>query len=549
MAITVLDRPQGVFLGDCFNATIDQDYAGKATVNTTVPHTLSDGDYVYITSDVENYNGFFPVDVIDGFHFFILQYPGGPSVPYVVNADIVYCEEEETHNWSCIHLPIVYRLLSDLFPVDLPGTTVLSFSDDNGYLKVTLAIGFLSQDELEWFVIEGAASDEVNGIHQIIGKDSSTVFTLNLAYDSSYSFTGASVRRYLANYNMIVKVYAGIAAPHEWESIKPFELAATLRLIPDSNNECKFSIHEILKSYVNLRNNTLLATLPNNTDFWCNFYISYAESYDTSDGYTITTHETSFTDDSSQFTGYAANAQLPFKNQYSGFLTEYVCTTPIVPGKWLTNFEQPVYFTGKYFDLSIIYDRSNQIRLFKDGVQISAYNYDQGVYRFPITSAGVYKIQALGSTLSEEITVVEDSECSNYDIYLTWLNHLGGFDYWKFTAGKEYIQNITETSETKTNILPNWPNSYGPDADTIRSQTYRESHQEILVQSQHVTLEQLLAIEQIKLSPLVQIVTSRADRRTVIVDANSFTSYKDEDKLFTISFTIEFTNNNPSQRR
>lgn len=548
MAITILERPQSGFVTDCFSATIDEDYTGKATVNTLVPHNKNDGDYIYITSNIENYNGFFVVSYIDGYHFFILPYPGADPVAYIVDADITYCIQEDSHGWSCVHLPIVYRLRSDIFPVDPPGASVSSFENDHGYTKITLSIGFIAQEELEFFVIDGAASEEVNGVFQIITKYSGSVYTINLAYDASYSFTGGNLRLYYNNYAVLVRVYAGIRGAHFWESIKPYELAATLKFIPDENNECKFSINEILKSYITHANNTLLATLPNNTDFWCNFYIETAESFDQSDGYTITTQETAFTSDEGNFEGYAAHAQLPFKNQYSGFLSDYVIKTSSHKAKWLTAFVQPVYFTGKYMDLSVIYGRSNQIRLFKDGVQILASTYDEGVYRFPITAAGVYKVQVLSNDMTEEITVVEDTTCSSQDIYLTWLiPGLPAFDYWNFQAQKDYIQDIQETGETKVNLLPDWPNSYGSFADSIRKQTFRKSNQSIVVRSQYVTEEQLEAIKNIRLSTLVQIMVSRSDRRTVIVDSDSFTTHSDGDKLFQIEFTISYTNDNPTQ--
>lgn len=132
-------------------------------------------------------------------------------------------------------------------------------------------------------------------------------------------------------------------------------------------------------------------------------------------------------------------------------------------------------------------------------------------------------------------------------IYLTWLNYLGGFEYFFFTARKEFQVEIKDSGEQTKNLLPGWPNSHGTTADTIRQQTFRNSVKKIVVRSQHLSLNQLEAISFIKTSPLVQIVESRTDRRTVLVDTDSFRKYDEGDKVFAIQFTITYTDDIPSQ--
>jgi hypothetical protein len=157
-----------------------------------------------------------------------------------------------------------------------------------------------------------------------------------------------------------------------------------------------------------------------------------------------------------------------------------------------------------------------------------------------------------GTTVTETKSIGIDCNCvpskSEEGIYLSWLNYLGGFDYWLFTAYKDHIIDINDSGETEENIFPAWPNSYGEFADTIRKQTSRTSRKQILVRSQHLTLEQIEGIQYIKTSPLVQIVNSIYDKRTVLVDTDSFTTYKEEDKLYSISFTITYTDDVPSQK-
>jgi hypothetical protein len=132
--------------------------------------------------------------------------------------------------------------------------------------------------------------------------------------------------------------------------------------------------------------------------------------------------------------------------------------------------------------------------------------------------------------------------------YITWLNYLGGFEYWPFTGYKDNNLDIVEVSETTRNVFPGWPKSYGANADTIRKQTYRKTRKSKVIRSQILSRTQANALgEMIKSSPLVQIMDNRRNRRTVIVDNQSFAVTLDRDKVHTLSFTISYTDDYPSQ--
>lgn len=132
-------------------------------------------------------------------------------------------------------------------------------------------------------------------------------------------------------------------------------------------------------------------------------------------------------------------------------------------------------------------------------------------------------------------------------INITFLNYLGGFEYFVFTSEKEFQTDILSGGTMKKNILPTWPQSYGATADTIERQTFRKSRRKIIVRSQHLTENQRDVLSYIKVSPLVQIVNSRTDRRTVIVDTDSVKIYDESERLFTLQFAITYTDELPSQ--
>lgn len=132
--------------------------------------------------------------------------------------------------------------------------------------------------------------------------------------------------------------------------------------------------------------------------------------------------------------------------------------------------------------------------------------------------------------------------------YISWMNYLGGFEYWPFTGYKDNNLEVVETGTTKRNIFPGWPKSYGSNADTITKQTFRKTRKTKVIRSQVLTRTQGTELgEQIKSAILVQYIVSRRDRRTIIVDDSSFTVTQDKNKIHFLNFTITYTDDYPSQ--
>lgn len=133
-------------------------------------------------------------------------------------------------------------------------------------------------------------------------------------------------------------------------------------------------------------------------------------------------------------------------------------------------------------------------------------------------------------------------------IYITWLNYLGGFEYWPFIAYTDHQINVVETGEARKNIFLGWPKSYGANADTVTKQTFRKTRKQKVIRTQVFTREQALEIgEQIKSSPVVQLLSTRRDRRTVIVDSDSIVVVKGSNKVHNLSMTITYTDDYQTQ--
>jgi len=208
MAVTILERPQGQVLSTTgVIGIISSTYGtGDATVGSAV-HGLSDGDYIYLVSDIEDYNGFWYVDVTGTDTFELLPYLGGDAVQYIQDATVTYYVSTLTHGWSAVHLPITYRLSSNLYPLNSSDTTrnITSVTDSNGYSVIHLSGSLGSAVNSYDFINITVPNDtELSGVYQIMEFISPTVLIINLAYDSGNNFTSATAKKEYNNYNICV---------------------------------------------------------------------------------------------------------------------------------------------------------------------------------------------------------------------------------------------------------------------------------------------------------------------------------------------------------
>jgi hypothetical protein len=384
--VTVTQRPQGIKIIDQPVTAVITNNVGAALVTLT-NHALETGDYIYIESDIDEYNGIWYVIKSDNDNFRLLDESGAGYQEFYQDATITYYQSE-THQWSSAYLPIVYKASSDKWPLNYVNTTVVvsSQAEDNGYTLLNISAPTGAQ-ALEYVKLNDG------NVYQVIENGSGTT-TINLAYDVSNSFTTA--QKYYNNYQVKVKVYAGLEAGEYWEAKKPFREVATLSFTPDASNNVMFSVADYIKGLLAIKNNPTQYSMPLNLDAFTAFYIETAEAYDGSDGYAITTEESEYEED--DFVGYAIAGKLPFKNFYSGFFSEYV-TTSGEPAEWLNTLTNLMGVVDQYFDLSFIKNLPGAFQIIIDKYAndylyetetIEYADFGIGVYRIPLTFTSAY---------------------------------------------------------------------------------------------------------------------------------------------------------------
>jgi hypothetical protein len=571
MALSVVQRPEGFIIGPTSGTATHT--KGSETV-TSPSHGLSGGAYIYITEG-EAIGFWRVVTPITANTFLIKEYAAADAYTFIKTGSFSYYKTlpgtgpSITHGWNAVHLPIIYKLSSNFWPTNGSSSTrtISSYTNDNGYVKIT-ASGPISSDLSELEFVKITYVDGTSVVAQVITWYSTSIVTVNLAYAGGITFS--TIQYYYNNYHARIKIYAGLSSSHYFGSQKPYTEIAELRVIPDQDNIITININEFLKEQIEILTNDLnKGTLQNNLDAFCQFYIAYAEGYDfTEGGYTLMDFVGNYTDDSTNFTGYAVNADLPFKSLNSGYLSDYIYGNSATKLKFLTPTLYPEITPGQFFDISFINQIGALLRIRREVLQAGTIvntfidpidDYGVGIYRYEVDQS-IYLEDQIYLTLeffdyvnwipiSETKVITINNECSHLHdpINLSWLNHLGTFDYWAFKGDSNYGVDIETTKSAKKNIFTNWPKSFGAGADTISFQTSRESRVEITVRAENLSEDKINDLYRIRTSPLVQIVKSRTDRRTVIVDTGSFVYLQEGEKLFNLTFKISLTDNLPSQ--
>lgn len=291
--------------------------------------------------------------------------------------------------WNSATLPIQYTFGNDKFPentlddVDSFG----SVSDNNGYAQINLITGYEVYVAKEWIYVEGWSNYE-DGPYQIKSVSGSDI-TLFISYNGDDTGT---VQRYYNNYTLLIRVYSGLPAGHVLEPEKPTVLVTTLEQVPFSNN-VDTDISGAVRTKVSTEN---LINEFNSVDWnlFTSFYVEVAERYDAVVDGEVVNFTSDFVSDIGDIL-FASHGVNQFQSSNGGNMYQYV-SRPF-GGDFITDFEEPVMFSGRYYDISILSDDLpasvlevkeldiNGVLINTFDIDLSYLDEDSGVYRFPLS--------------------------------------------------------------------------------------------------------------------------------------------------------------------
>ena len=197
--------------------------------------------------------------------------------------------------------------------------------------------------------------------------------------------------------------------------------------------------------------------------------------------------------------------------------------------------ELSVIFTATTTGLQTVYLYANTlVQLQPTGVNDEIIWIDNVYFSGPIIN------------LSEEIPLVYDSACTNYEYYVKWLNPLGGYDYWLFKGAKA-VGYETEATEIKRNIYGNWDSSF-INADTERDYITGGAKKITTLRSTNITKDEADYVSGMAKSTKVYKYEN-GEWITILVQKGSLSLYSEKDKTASISIDVIETFDELSQNQ
>lgn len=139
---------------------------------------------------------------------------------------------------------------------------------------------------------------------------------------------------------------------------------------------------------------------------------------------------------------------------------------------------------------------------------------------------------------SEILTANIDDDCADQEYYLTWINSLGGYDFWKFTARASKGLNSISKNIFNKDVFQNWDDEFinGKRDRVILDNKWREK---ITLRTQLLNEDQATALSKIPLSNSVFLIEG-AKEIPVIIESGSFDFFTDRQKITELQFNITF---------
>ena len=480
--------------------------------------------------------------------------------------------------WVAGGLPIQYNIKSSKWPVNTYDSeaSFTSVQNNNGFCQI---VTIAASDYLALQSVKIDGSLRINGVWRVKSVDSSTTVTIDAPYQGDDIGT---IQNYYENYEIIVEVWTG----RYTDSVDTFAKVAQKRVKPNSSGTAIVDISDVVRSKLGYIENNLCSAIENNGSgivandlgMWTSFYIRVAESFDYSNGNSISPFVTEFVTDTDEADninrGFATHATHQMQHQDGRSMGAYDIGQVDVgepKAKFLTLVDEPTYFVGYEFDLQILsslqdttgstveyYLREYDVNhVVLDTNQGAIPNEWEGVYRFSFddyvfhqdTDYFLFWIQIDSLVVSEtkKILLRNPSCTKGTPVYLRWFNHLGGWEGFLFTANKRFSVNVSKRHIAKRNIYGSWDNNFKT-ATTERYVTRVEAGEYILCQSQFLTAAYREAMKWLILSPEVRYFFEGGTggclenkQKTVLVEDTNFDYIDDAQKLHELAFQLSLT--------
>ena len=281
---------------------------------------------------------------------------------------------------------------------------------------------------------------------------------------------------------------------------------------------------------------------------------------------------------------YAINGTQQIGYPYGNNFGAYVLNDNnlAMPTKFLTLFDELNHYEGYEFNLGVIipselntsdlyfrvieYDNSGN-ELADERYAIT--NYDEGVYRLllsylPFENDTKYYevfIEKLALSVYERLTEIKRvnyiTDCCTYPTLVSWINYLGGWEYYMFCGAKQLKTDTDRTAQITRNIFNQWDTLFTKgmeqqDLIRVKSKNSGILRSGVVSKLNFDMLRQWL-FSSIKVQKLINIDESTvcvesANRRTILLTDASL-SYEELDKVLFMNLQYIESNENLIQKQ
>lgn len=421
--------------------------------------------------------------------------------------------------------PLEYKFSTPRFP-DSSQSSVTDYAvsntlDENGLTQFTLLGGYSDNYSVGEYV-QVTGSPDYNGIHRIVDTPTSTSIVLDFPYVSAED-TGV-VRKYFHNYELKIRVYAGINTDHQDTALDPIGLIGEFAVVPfieDGDNVAIADVSQFVKTKLSS------VTQEKNINLWTDFYIEFAENYEGIGGDSFTSD-----DDNVRHAVYAALQDSNLMNSY------------VVDSERYTPSVKPILLPKKYYRFDVdsqevffVFGDDSESKIFENDVDtggtVGATAYaDRGIGSIKLSdSAESFFLEVIENGLQTESVEVENIEyCSrDSDVTLRWINKLGGWEYWVFASYQQHGYEVEEFDD------------YEPDR-YIEDDWYEvlniDVRPKIRLRAENLTKEQVNALSKIRFSQRVERIT---DSGNIVVNVSKGSFFYRDDADDLVDFSLEIT--------
>jgi hypothetical protein len=326
--------------------------------------------------------------------------------------------------------------------------------------------------------------------------------------------------------------------------------------VQPSSSELTFDVGNVLKNYVSFDfGNALAARIAANTRSRINYYTQYRELYDVSGVPTLSgvlasvptsPNSSNFklaTNAIFDFEDYSPNAYLDCNVSGFGFLNADLSEPEQIElsqNRILTFFDPNRVVTHIAISADGIAPVSVAVSL---AANEYLFNINAGKYLFDLTGGitspnnVVIRLLAGATTVATKRFKVGDN-CSQYEtVRLHWMNKLGGFEAFNFN--KNTINAMTiDRKQFKAPL----PIGYSK-TDRLKTNYNTTINDKITINSDWVSEEESLLLEQLATSPIIYLERSPTDFVAVNILNSSYEikTFLTDRKMFNVTFEIEYT--------